>query len=254
MSGALPLAVAAGIYPLGLAIVVRYLGDPPSLRHAFAYLGGAATVTLGAGAVIVTVLRVAALPERQERTLGAGMQMFLGVVLLVLALWLRRSRETAILRSSRRGTPSSRETDRPARPPGAQGPAIRPSAVQAPARPPAVQGPPVGGFAAVRTVFFVGLATYLPSAFYVAALRDVAKADLGSAGTVFSLFACAVLVLFMVELPIIVRLLMPRQTGQIIATYNAWIGRHGRDIVVLIAAVCGAYFLVSGVATLVISD
>ncbi|OHV48737.1 GAP family protein [Pseudofrankia sp. BMG5.36] len=238
MTGALPLAVAAGIYPLGLAIVVRYLGDPPSLRRAFAYLGGAATVTVGAGAAILVALRSAELSGRQERTLSAGTQTFLGAVLLLVALWIARHRATTIRRPSRRGATTSREAD------GSDA-----ARDLAPKETSASQGP-----TGTRTIFFLGVATYLPSALYVAALKYLADADIGSGVTILSLFVCASLVLLMVELPIILRLLAPRQTGRILAAYNARMSQHGWDIVFLIAAASGLYFLVSGIVTLLASD
>jgi hypothetical protein len=64
---------------------------------------------------------------------------------------------------------------------------------------------------------------------------------------------CASLVLLRVEFPVILRLLVPRHAGRILAAYNAWMSRHRWDIVVLIAAVGGLYVLVSGIATLLAS-
>jgi hypothetical protein len=80
------------------------------------------------------------------------------------------------------------------------------------------------------------MTTYLPSAFYVAALRNLADADLGWGVTIVALFVCASLVLLMVELPILLRLLAPHRTGQILAAYNGWMNRHGWDVVLLLAA------------------
>jgi hypothetical protein len=54
----------------------------------------------------------------------------------------------------------------------------------------------------------------------------------------------------MVELPIILRLLAPRWTGAILASYKAWTHRHGWNIVLILAAAGGVYFLVSGIVTL----
>lgn len=234
VTNALPLAVAAGIYPLGLAIVLRYLGDPPSLRHAFAYLGGAAVVTLGAGAAIVVILRVAELPAGQERTLGDGMQTFLGVVLLLVALWIARHRATSSRRPARRSAAPPRGVDRPD-----AAPDLSPKLTVA-----------SGGAARTRAVFALGATTYLPSALYIAALKNLADAHLGLGLTILSLLVCASLVLLMVELPILLRLFAPRRTGRILAAYNAWTRRHGWDILLLVSAASGLYFLVSGIVGL----
>ncbi|EIV94326.1 GAP family protein [Frankia sp. QA3] len=238
MTRALPLAFVAGVYPLGLAIVLRYLGEPTAMRHAFAYLAGAATVTLGAGAAILVALRVSDFPERQQRTMSAGMQTFLGVMLLLVAVWVARHRTPAgMRRPARRVAAPPREADTPdaVRSPAANEPATRRRASGA------------------RAIFFLGMVTYLPSAFYVGAIKDLADADLSRAATILALFACTLLVLHMVELPIILRLLVPRRTGAILAAYNAWMHRHGWDIVVLAAAASGIYFLASGIITLLTS-
>jgi hypothetical protein len=238
VTNALPLAVAAGIYPLGLAIVLRYLGDPPSLRHAFSYLGGAAAVTLGAGAAIVVILRGADLPAGQERTLSDAMQTFLGVILLLVAIWIYRHRANAARRAPRRiATPSRDES----RPDAAHDPQPKETFVSRQAT-------------RARTIFFLGATTYLPSALYIAALKNIADADLGVGFTILSLFVCASLVLLMVELPIIIRLFAPRRTGRIIASYNAWTMRHGWNIILLISTASGLYFLASGIAGLLTSD
>ena len=238
MSDALALAVAAGIYPLGLAIVLRYLGDPPSLRHAFAYLGGAATVTLGAGAAVVVALRLAKLPARQERTLSDGLQTVLGATLLLVALWIHRHQAAATYRTSRRIAAPSQKTG--------VSPATR-------ALPPKATITSRGA-ARPRAIFFLGAVTYLPSALYVAALKDLADASLGPSMTILSLFACASLVLIMIELPILLRMFVPRHAGQVIVVYDAWTRRHGWDIVLLISAASGLYFLASGIGGLLASD
>ncbi|OHV31815.1 MULTISPECIES: GAP family protein [Pseudofrankia] len=238
MTSSLPLAIAAGIYPLGLAIVVRYLGDPPSLRHAFAYLGGAAAVTVGAGAAIVVALRVADLSGSQERTLSAGMQTFLGAVLLLVAFWVSRHRPTEIRRPSRRVVATSREVGGPD------------AARDLTPKEAGESRKAVGA----RTMFFVGVTTYLPSAFYVAALKNLAATDSGPGLTILSLFVCAALVLIMVEFPIVLRLLAPRQTGRILAAYNTWMGRHGWDVIFLVATVSGLCFLASGIVGLITSE
>jgi hypothetical protein len=206
------------------------------MRHAFAYLGGAATVTIGAGAAILAALRASELPERQQRTLTAGMEMFLGAVLLLVALWVARQHHAAgARRPGHRVAEPSREADTPG---AVRGPAAKEAATS--------QGAP-----RARVIFFLGIVTYLPSALYVGALKDLADTDLSWSITILALFVCSLLVLHMVELPIIMRLLAPRQTGAILAAYNAWVSRHGWNIVVLIAAASGLYFFASGVIALV---
>ncbi len=221
VSSALLFALVAGLYPLGLAIVLRYLGEPPSLRHAFAYLAGTATVTLVAGIAILLVLRGSGLTERQHPAPSGGIQVFLGVALLYLTFLLVRRRNRA-------GVDGPERSDEEA------------------------NGEKDGAHGHLRLgrVFALGLVTYLPSLLYVSSIKNLSDANLSTSTVVLALLLCAVLVLQMVEIPIILRLLAPERTGPILASYNAWMHRHGRDLVILLSAAGGVYMLVKGIVSL----
>ncbi len=236
VSSALPLALAAGIYPLGLAIVLRYLGEPASMRHAYAYLAGTATVTFVAGVAILLTLRGSGLTERKHPTPSGGIQVFLGVGLLVVAVFLARRRKPAAADG-----PDAADASSPADKPAGPDQTDKPDGANAvPGRHPGL-----------GRVYLLGVVTYLPSLLYVSAIRDLANTDMSDSATALLLVLCGVLVLQMVELPIILRLTAPRHTGAILAAYNGWMHRHGRDLVVLLAAAGGVYVLISGVTTLV---
>jgi hypothetical protein len=240
VTSVLALAFAAGIYPLGLAIVVRYLGEPASMRRAYAYLGGAATVTFGAGTAMVVALRGSGLTKRQHPAPSAGVQLLLGVALLLVAVWMARHRAPAGKRGSGpadTGQPSG-ETQ------GPDGPGRRMPRVAGKDR----RTPGIG------ELFLLGMITYLPSLLYVGAIKNLVDADLSTGVTIVLLVVCAVFVLQMVELPIILRLLAPRRTGMILAAYNAWMHRHGRRLVIVLAAAGGVYFLISGITMLLPSS
>ncbi len=242
VSSALPLALAAGIYPLGLAIVLRYLGEPASMRHAYAYLAGTATVTFVAGAAILLTLRGSGLTERKHPTPSGGIQVFLGVGLLVVAVFLARRRKPA-------AADGSDVADGPDAA-GASSPSDKPAGPDQADKPDGANAGP-GRHPGLGRVYLLGVVTYLPSLLYVSAIRDLANTDMSDSATALLLVLCGVLVLQMVELPIILRLTAPRHTGAILAAYNGWMHRHGRDLVVLLAAAGGVYVLISGVTTLV---
>ncbi len=243
-ASALSLALAAGVYPLGLAIVLRYLGEPPSMRHAFAYLAGTASITLGAGIAILVALRGSGLTEWAHPTPSGGIQVFLGAALLYVAFRLNRGRRSAMRNGS--GRPSETEhsdvighPDRLEHPeePG------RPDDVGHPDEPRKV---PEGVGYRPRRVFLLGLITYLPSLLYVSAIKNIADAHMSNAASVLFLVLCAVLVLQMVEIPIILRLVAPRRTSVILTSYNLWMHRHGRSIAIILAVAGGSYLLVTG--------
>jgi hypothetical protein len=239
VTSALALAFAAGIYPLGLAIVVRYLGEPASMRRACAYLGGAATVTLGAGTAMVAALRGSGLTKRQHPAPSAGVQLLLGVALLLVAVWMARHRAP----TGQRG-PGPVDSGQPSREaPGPDRPGHRMPRD-------AVKDRRIPGSG---ELFLLGIITYLPSLLYVGAIKNLVDAGLSISVTIVVLVVCAVFVLQMVELPIILRLLAPRRTGTILASYNAWMHRHGRRLVIVLAVAGGVYFLISGMTMLLSS-
>ncbi|WP_239376890.1 GAP family protein [Frankia sp. Cj5] len=232
MTSALPLALAAGIYPLGLAIVLRYLGEPASMRHAYAYLAGTATVTFVAGIAILLALRGSGLTERQHPAPGGGIQVFLGVALLFVAVRLTRRRKRA-------GRDASRDTDRLDRQNEPSEPGKETGANGAPGRHPGL-----------GRVYLLGVVTYLPSLLYISAIKNLADSHSSNTETALLLLLCAVFVLQMVELPIILRIVAPARTGAILAAYNGWMHRHGQDLLILLAAAGGGYVLISGIMTL----
>jgi hypothetical protein len=88
------LALAAGLWPVGLTAILAYLDHAPPLRNAYAYLAGA-LVMVGA----VTVLAVVGLSAldtapRHHATLSGGVTLALGVLALAFAvmLWRRAPR------------------------------------------------------------------------------------------------------------------------------------------------------------------
>ncbi|WP_131784247.1 GAP family protein [Protofrankia symbiont of Coriaria ruscifolia] len=241
-TSALFLALAAGVYPLGLAIVLRYLGEPPSMRHAFAYLAGTASITLGAGVAILVTLRGSGLTERSRPTPSGGIEVFLGVALLYVAFRLNRRPRSA----TRDGPGRPDASVRPHEPERTDG-IGHPDGPEHPDEPRKV---PEGIRNSTRRVFLLGLITYLPSLLYVSAIKNIADAHMSNATSALLLVLCAVLVLQMVEIPIILRLVAPRRTGAILASYNSWMHRHGRSIVIILAVAGGIYLLLTGVMTL----
>jgi hypothetical protein len=226
---ALPLAFVAGLYPLGLAIVLRYLGEPASMRRALAYLAGAATVTLCTGLAILVSFRLFGMTGRPERTPSAALDLFVGSVLLLVAIWAGRRHA-----SSRQPRAQPREP-----PPGAGD-----------ETPPGSAG--TRRAMSTRAVFLLGIVTYLPSALYVAAIRDLADARLGLGPTILAVVVCTTLVLHMVEIPIVLRLCAPRRAGALLAAYNDWMHRHGWTVLVVATTAGGLYFLVNGVVLLLV--
>jgi hypothetical protein len=87
---AIPLALAAGFSPTTLAVLVYYLSGSQPLRPALAFLFGALAITVPVAVAGVVVLRSADIEPRDRRSPSAGVDIALGVALLVFALVLSR--------------------------------------------------------------------------------------------------------------------------------------------------------------------
>ena len=100
-------------------------------------------------------------------------------------------------------------------------------------------------------LYLFGAAMYIPSIFYLTATHEVAKSHPGVVPTGLALLLITVIVLLFVEVPILLYVLAPDRTARILGGWNAWLSRHARTIIVVAAAVIGAYLLVTGIVDLV---
>ncbi len=211
------LALLAGLWPVGLAAILAYLDRAPPLRHAYAYLAGAA-VTVSAATVLVLfgLSAVGATPHRNAR-LSGGVTLALGLLAcaFALALWRRR----------------------PA-------PGRRP----VPARPASLGRSRTGQGA--LAAFALGLVMWLPSPVYLAAVKSINDSGSGTVATALSSILAIILLLWIVEIPIVCYLISPVTTRRWLHTVNGWLIRQGRALVAVVIALVGLALTVAGVARL----
>ncbi|WP_018335578.1 GAP family protein [Actinomycetospora chiangmaiensis] len=97
----------------------------------------------------------------------------------------------------------------------------------------------------------VGLVMYSPSPLYLAALHAIAKAHAAVLVTILSVLLVAAIYMLVVEIPVVAHAIWPETTIRAVTAVNAWLGRHGRTIVVLAAGAFGVYLIVAGTVHLV---
>ena len=85
---AIPLAVAAGFFPAGLAAVVWYLSRPGGFRLAVVYTAGAAAATLGSGVALLAVLGSGRVVPETPPTVMAAVEVAVGAAVLVASAWV----------------------------------------------------------------------------------------------------------------------------------------------------------------------
>ncbi|WP_432844942.1 GAP family protein [Amycolatopsis sp. CA-161197] len=66
-----------------------------------------------------------------------------------------------------------------------------------------------------------------------------------------SIILVAVIYMLLIEIPIIAHAIWPETTIRWVTAVNAWLARHGRTIIVVVAAGYGIFLIGSGIAHLV---
>lgn len=209
---AISLALAASIYPPAVAAVIA-LGRGEEVRLRVFLLVGCALVTVFAtGALMLLVLGELPLSGRAHVTRSGGLEVLLGIVLLAVALRLRRKRSAE---SSEQATGRSR------------------TARYLESR---------------RLVLTLGFILYVvPSPIYVGAVKAISDAGAGTATEIGYLAVVVVVMLWMVELPMVMLLAMPRRSAAVLESINTWMVRNGRTLAVVLATGAGVYLCITGV-------
>jgi Sap, sulfolipid-1-addressing protein len=212
-SQALALALAASIYPPAVAAVIA-LGRGAEVRsRVFAFVLAAGLITYSVGALILYALVELGATGSHHLTPGAAVEVALGVLLMLLALRLHRPDPAAAVGVPASATPSKIERYLESR----------------------------------RLAFVLGIVLYvLPSPIYIGAVKAVADANLSTSGELAALVGVVAAMLWMVELPMLMLLLVPDRAADTLERINLWFARHGRTLAIVAAAGAGIYLIVKG--------
>ena len=216
-SQALFLALAASIYPPAVAAVIA-LGRGAEVRsRVFMFVLAAGLVTYSVGAVILYALVEFGATGSHHLTPGAAVDVALGALLILLAIRLRRKHpDPAPAQAS--GAPSKIERYLESR----------------------------------RLAFLLGTLLYvLPSPIYIGAVKAVADANLSTSGELASLVGVVAVMLWMVELPMLMLLVVPDRAASTLERINLWFARHGRSLAIVAATGVGVYLILKGLHQLI---
>ena len=211
---AIPLALLASLYPLGLAALFLLLQATRPLVRAWFFLAGAAVCTLTVGFLFVFVLRDARVNQSSEQTPRYGLELAIGVAFVVGAWVLAHH------------VPKPKSEARPSRMTRA-----------------------VAG-SGILAVFVVGIAMYTPSPTYLAALEVVGSSKLSTASAAVWIIVVVVLLLVTIEVPILLYWLAPTWTVPRLSALNAWLARNGQNFFAIVLAVLGVWELIKGLVGL----
>jgi Sap, sulfolipid-1-addressing protein len=205
---AIPLALIASLYPLGLAAILLLARARRPRPRVGVFLIGALACTLTVGFVVVFALHGAGVGQSSQGSGQYWLRLVSGVVFMAAAVVLAR---------------------RPPKPHG--GPSRLSRAANE------------GGLFAI---FVVGIALYLPSPNYLAALENVGTTKMSPPATAVWVLIVVALVLITVEVPVLLFLLAPDWTVPKLEAVNAWLDRHGHTLLVWVVGAIGLWLFIDG--------
>jgi MFS family permease len=218
----LVLAIASGVSPAILAVVIVVLHRPRPQRLLAAYLLGGMLTSIAVGVAIVTSLNELELFSGSSPAADPIVNFTVGALALIVAYVLFTDRD-ARLEERRR----ERLASRPARDPWSERVLNRGTA-------------PIA--------FAVGVALNLPGAFYLVALKDIAQGQDGTGRQLFAIVVFNLIMFVLAEVPLLGYSFAPEATQQKVEGLNGWMASHARQIVTAVATAVGLYLVARGIA------
>ena len=210
---AIPLALTASLYPIGIAALILLLGSSRAKSVSLLFILGGAACLFTIGILIVLFMEAVDLNQSSQESTHHGLQLAIGVLLLGLAMFV---------------------SSRPQRPPGS------PSRVSLLAENPKP-----------FVIFLIGVALYTPSPTYLTAMDEIGSSRLDTAEMLGWVALCVACVLITVWVPYVCYLVAPGWTVPKLKALDNWLGVHGKQVLVGVLVVLGAYEVTVGLAGLV---
>jgi hypothetical protein len=223
---ALALAFAASIYPPAVVAVIA-LGRGEQVRsRVLAFVVAALLITYAIGTILLFLLEDVGATGSHHLTPSAALDLALGVLLLALAVRLRR-KQLAQQREKQLGTSTGGTTKKGT------------SKIER-------------YLESRRLAFVLGITLYvLPSPIYIAAVKEISDASLSTGGKLVALLVTVAVMLWLIELPMLALVLFPARASSSLEQINAWFTRNGRLLAVIACAGAGTYLSVKGLVNLI---
>jgi hypothetical protein len=211
------LALLASVSPTALLIAAVYLGSArPRLTAAF-YLAGALTMSAVMGVVLLVLLRGADLSRAGERGPRYDFRLGLGILLLVAGVVISRIKSLVHRSDAEQHGFVYRMAAHPA----------------------------------LSSAFVVGILVFAPGACFLAAVQVIATAQSSLELTLVAVGLVVVINVLFVWLPLLLYLVFPERTTHLLATFNGWLRRHGRTVLIIVLIAVGAIMVGDGIYGLV---
>lgn len=230
----IPLAVLSAITsPTAIAAVLVILSRPGAVRLLSAYVIGSFFASVVVGIAIVGGLAATALVAPSHHAAAPVFNISIGAVILASAAWLHSDRSADLRRRA-----AERRTQHKAHKAAERG--------GVPSR-----SSRILSRGSVGLIAALGVAMHLPGLLYLAALGNIAHADVSTARALLLIVLFNIVMLAPIELPLLGYIAAPQKTEQAVRSVNSFITGHRRQGLLLLSVAAGGYLIVSGIIELV---
>jgi hypothetical protein len=218
------LGLSAAINPILIGVVLVTLASPRPKALLGAYVAGGMTFSVGLGIGAVSLASGTGAVKPTTSTTNGLVDLLLGLVLLAVAAWFATGR--AERRHARKVAASA---DRPKKP--------------------SMSDRLLGGSRA-SMAFLAGVLLTLPSAMYVAALKDIAEAGVSTQEEILAVVLFNVLMLLPALIPLALLVVAPDGTKAAVERSDRWMRDHQKRLVTVVAGAVGLYLTGKGIVAL----
>lgn len=218
------LGLSAAINPILVGVVLVTLASPRPKALLGAYVAGGMTISIGIGIGAVSLASGTGAVTSSTSTTNGLVDLVLGLVLLSVAAWFATGR--AERRHARKVAAAAGRPKKPS-----------------------VSDRLLGGSRA-SMAFLAGVLLTLPSAMYIAALKEIAEAGVSSVEELLAIVLFNVLMLLPALIPLALLVVAPDSTKTAVERADRWMSGHQKRLVTVVAGAIGVYLSAKGVIAL----
>jgi hypothetical protein len=223
------LAISAALNPKLLALDLLLIENRRPRAMFVSILAGGMSVAVAIGLIDVLVVRASAI--NTQKSVSAGVDLAIGLILLALSLLLM----AGLLPIQRKGRRSARGGD------GAQIPKKEKGDNWAQR---ALREPRLG------LALGIGALVGLPGASYLAALHNLITGKYSTATQVVAVFVFVVIEFLLIIVPWLLLELRPAGTAAFLRRSQTWLGGHVKQLMIWICVLLGVYLVISALVRL----
>lgn len=218
------LGLSAAINPILIGVVLLTLASPRPKALLGAYVAGGMTISVAIGIAVVSLASGTGAVTSSTSTTNGLVDLVLGLLLLAVAAWFASGR--AERRHARKVVATAGRPKKPS-----------------------LSDRLLGGSRATMA-FAAGMLLTLPSALYLAALKDIAEAGVSTGEELLAIVLFNVLMLSPALIPLVLLAVVPDGTKAAVERSDRWMRAHQTRLVTVVAGAVGIYLTGKGIVAL----